>query len=216
MSNLNQRKVAFITLGKFLSQFSNAEISKKTDIPYNDLFFDALKMQITRSVEFNGWFNKENVLFSLENWAEALQEKNIEKWLKPYEIDVKNPKTIAVIMAGNIPLVGFHDFLTVLISGHKIQIKQSSNDKHLLPILAKYLAKINSYFEDKIIFSDGKLANFDAVIATGSDNSAKYFDYYFGKHPHIIRQNRNGVAVLTGNESEEELKALGEDIFRYF
>jgi hypothetical protein len=216
LANLNQRKATFSTLGKFLSQFSKQSISKKEGIPHNDLFFDALKMQINRSIEFNGWFNKENVLFALESWAEALQEANIEKWLKPYDINIQKPKTIAVIMAGNIPLVGFHDFLSVLMSGHKIMIKQSSNDKHLLPILAKYLEKINPDFKNKIIFSDGRLTDFDAVIATGSDNSAKYFDYYFGKHPHIIRQNRNGVAVLTGNESETELNALGEDIFRYF
>jgi hypothetical protein len=216
LANLNNRKATFITLGKFLSQFSKQCISKKDDIPHNDLFFDALKMQINRSIEFNGWFNKENVLFALESWTEALQEDNIEKWLKPYNINIQKPKTIAVIMAGNIPLVGFHDFLSVLISGHKIMIKQSSNDKHLLPILAKYLEKINPNFKDKIVFSDGRLTGFDAVIATGSDNSAKYFDYYFGKHPHIIRQNRNGVAVLTGKESAAELKALGEDIFRYF
>lgn len=216
LENLNQRKAAFVTLGQFLSQFSRQKISKNNQISHNDIFFDALKMQIDRSVEFNGWFNKENVLFSLESWAEALQEDTMNTWLKPYKISVTKPKTIAVIMAGNIPLVGFHDFLSVLISGHKILIKQSSNDKHLLPILAKYLEAVNPDFKGKIIFSDGKLTGFDAVIATGSNNSAKYFDYYFGKHPHIIRQNRNGVAVLTGNESEEELKALGEDIFRYF
>jgi len=216
LANLNQRKVAFITLGKFLSQFSNEGIIKKENIPHNELFFDALKMQIDRSVEFNGWFNKENVLFALESWTEALREENINQWLKPYQVNISNPKTIAVIMAGNIPLVGFHDFLSVLISGHEILVKQSSNDKHLLPILAKYLEHVNPEFKNKITFSDGRLADFDAVIATGSDNSAKYFDYYFGKHPHIIRQNRNGVAVLTGNETEEELKALGEDIFRYF
>ena len=216
LANLNQRKATFITLGHFLRQFSRAGITKNESVPHNELFFDALKMQIERAIEFNGWFNQENVLFSLESWAEALRKENIEKWLKPYQFDSVNPQKIAVIMAGNIPLVGFHDFLSVLISGHELLIKQSSNDKQLLPIIAKYITYVNPDFKTKIHFSDGRLEGFDAVIATGSNNSAKYFDYYFGKHPHIIRQNRNGVAVLTGNETADELQALGEDIFRYF
>ncbi len=216
MSNLNTRKATFVTLGKFLSQFSKDGITKDDTVPHNEPFFDAFKMQLERAVEFNGWFTKDSVLFAVNSWTEALTETNIEKWLKPYDIAVDKPKTIAVIMAGNIPLVGFHDFLSVLITGHKILIKQSSNDKHLLPILAKYIEAVNPTFKGKITFSEGKLTDFDAVIATGSNNSAKYFDYYFGKHPHIIRQNRNGVAVLTGDETQEELTALGEDVFRYF
>ena len=216
MSNLNTRKATFVTLGKFLSQFSQDGITKDDTVPHNEPFFDAFKMQLERAVEFNGWFTKDSVLFAVNSWTEALTKTNIEKWLKPYDIAVDKPKTIAVIMAGNIPLVGFHDFLSVLITGHKILIKQSSNDKHLLPILAKYIEALNPTFKGKITFSEGKLTDFDAVIATGSNNSAKYFDYYFGKYPHIIRQNRNGVAVLTGDETQEELTALGEDVFRYF
>ena len=111
-------------------------------------------------------------------------------------------------MAGNIPLVGFHDFLTVLIAGHAVLVKQSSNDKHLLPLLAKYLEHIDPYFKEKITFTEGKLTAFDAVIATGSNNTARYFEYYFKNKPNIIRKSRNSVAVLTGKESDSDLEKL--------
>jgi len=119
-------------------------------------------------------------------------------------------------MAGNIPLVGFHDFISVLISGNYLIVKQSSDDNQLLPVLAKILIKIEPSFAERIRFSNGKLENFDAIIATGSDNTARYFNFYFGKYPHIIRKNRNSAAVLTGKENQKELTLLGEDIFRYF
>jgi hypothetical protein len=127
-----------------------------------------------------------------------------------------NPKKVAIIMAGNIPLVGFHDFLSVLISGHQVIVKQSSNDKHLLPFLTKYLEHIEPEFKGNIEFTEEKLHDFDAVIATGSDNTARYFEYYFKDKPSIIRKNRNSVAVLTGSETETDLKHLSEDIFRYY
>jgi hypothetical protein len=119
-------------------------------------------------------------------------------------------------LAGNIPLVGFHDFLSVLISGNSVLIKTSSKDQFLLPFVAKYIIAIEPKFEDKITFIEGKLENFDTVIATGSNNTARYFDYYFKDKPSIIRKNRNSVAVLNGEETKEQLAALGEDIFRYF
>ena len=119
-------------------------------------------------------------------------------------------------MAGNVPLVGFHDFLSVLISGHSVLVKQSSGDKHLLPFLARYLVYVEPYFKGKIIFTEQKLENFDAVIATGSNNTARYFEFYFKNKPNIIRKSRNSVAVLTGNETEEQMQNLGDDVFKYF
>ena len=119
-------------------------------------------------------------------------------------------------MAGNIPLVGFHDFLSVLICGHSVLVKQSSNDKHLIPYLAKYLEYIEQNLKGKISFTEEKLKHFDAVIATGSTNTTRYFEYYFKNKPCIIRKNRNSVAIITGKESKEDLKNLSEDIFRYF
>ena len=119
-------------------------------------------------------------------------------------------------MAGNIPLVGFHDFLCVLATGHHVLVKQSSNDKHLLPFLAKYLEHVLPDLKGKIKFTEDKLEQFDAVIATGSNNTARYFEFYFKNKPSIIRKSRNSAAVLTGNETNEQLEALSEDIFRYY
>ena len=214
--NLEQRINAFTKLGEFLSQFSANGIQKKEQILYNDLFFDGFKHQIKVAHEHNGWFTNESIMYALESWSKSLNNNNIRLWLNHYNFNTGDSKKIAVIMAGNIPLVGFHDFLSVLISGHKVLVKQSSNDKHLLPFLAKYLEHVEPYFKGRITFTEEKLKNFDAVIATGSNNTARYFEYYFKNKPSIIRKNRNSVAILTGNESEEQLKGLSEDIFRYY
>jgi len=215
--NLNQRIEAFVKLGDFLKQFSTSNIEKTDDSEFNTLFFDVFKMQIDRSQEYNGWFNKPNVLKSFESWADALTPENLIEWTSKYTFNhSKEPKNVAIIMAGNIPLVGFHDFLSVLISGNNAVVKLSSNDKHFLPLVAKFLEYYDAYFKNKITFTTEKLTGYDAVIATGSNNTARYFEHYFGKHPNIIRKNRNSVAILTGNESKEELEGLGEDIFQYF
>ncbi len=214
--NLQQRITAFVKLGEFLSQFSKVKVEKKENINYNDLFFEGFKNQLKLAEETNGWFSKENVAFAINGWVESLTYENLNKWLSNYTFSNKQPKTVAIIMAGNIPLVGFHDFLSVLISGHNALIKQSSNDKHLLPYLAKYLEYIEPEFKGKIEFTDKKLENFDAVIATGSNNTARYFEYYFKDKPSIIRNNRNSVAILNGHETLEDMKALSEDIFRYY
>jgi len=215
--NLEQRIEAFAKLGAFFKQFNTTKSDKVEDSEFNTLFFDAFEMQIHRAHEFNGWFNKSNVLKAFESWSDALTTKNLQQWTSNYTFNKElEPKNIAVIMAGNIPLVGFHDFLSVLISGHNVLVKQSSNDLYFLPLVAKFLENYNPYFKNKITFTQGNLTNFDAVIATGSNNTARYFEYYFGKYPNIIRKNRNSVAILTGNETTQELEALGNDIFQYF
>ncbi|MFD0990894.1 acyl-CoA reductase [Mariniflexile jejuense] len=214
--HLDQRINAFVKLGDFLSQFSNEVIQKKDNIEHNELFFDGFKHQIKLAEEHNGWFTLENIKFAISGWVNALTEANLSKWLKPYNLQINQPKKVAIIMAGNIPLVGFHDFLSVLITGHKVLVKQSSNDQQLLPYLAKYLEYIEPEFKGKITFTNEKLENFDAVIATGSNNTARYFEYYFKGKPSIIRNNRNSVAVLTGTETETDFKNLSEDIFRYY
>ncbi|ALJ06675.1 acyl-CoA reductase [Pseudalgibacter alginicilyticus] len=214
--DLQQRINAFSNLGAFLEQFSNDKIEKKDQVLYNDLFFDGFIHQLKIAQEHNDWFTKENILFSLEGWHKLLTKKNIKKWLTPYNIVEKTPKKVAIIMAGNIPLVGFHDFLSVLISGHHVIVKQASKDRHLLPFLAKYLEYVEPQFKGCITFKEEKLTDFDAVIATGSNNTARYFEYYFKGKPSIIRNNRNSVAVLTGKETHDELQALSEDIFRYY
>lgn len=216
MSNKHYITEAFIQLGRFLSQFSTNGIKKEDNILHNDLFFDGFKHQIKLAKEHNGWFTQNNILFALDGWSNQLTKIKLEKWLNHYKIENKNPKTVAIIMAGNIPLVGFHDFLCVLISGHSVLVKQSSNDKHLLPFMAKYLEHVAPDLKGKITFTQDKLDSFDAVIATGSNNTARYFEYYFKGKPSIIRKNRNSVAILTGNETKEQLDSLSEDIFRYF
>ncbi len=210
------QKIAFVELGKFLSQFSSNISQRKSDVLHNDLFFDSFVDLIQLSQSHNGWYTPEQVYFAIQSWAEALTEDNLNSWLAAYDLTNVAPKTIGLILAGNIPLVGFHDFLSVLISGHLVVVKTSSNDQHLLPFLAQYLIAVAPDMKNSITFVKGKLENFDAVIATGSNNTARYFEFYFKDKPSIIRKSRNSVAVLNGHETKEQLHALGEDIFRYF
>jgi hypothetical protein len=213
---IQQRKSHFIELGRFLKQFTAGDLVNGVQTVGSKSLVEAFEEQINMAVHHNGWFNRENVLFSLDNWSRALTQENLDTWMEPYELNNAGGKTVAIIMAGNIPLVGFHDFISVLISGHKVIVKQSSNDQKLLPLISRFLISLDSEYKTKITFADGRLDHFDAVIATGSNNTARYFEYYFAKKPSIIRKNRNSVAVLTGNETREQLESLGEDIFRYF
>lgn len=227
---LQERINAFIELGKFLKQFSvipdheyitnsPSEISEKnTAVLHNDSFYDAMWVTIRKAHHQNSWFTQDNMAFAFQSWATALTKDNIEQWLKRYSIleTVKTQKTIAIVMAGNIPLVGFHDFISVLLSGHKVLAKLSSNDNILLPFLAQYLIKIIPDLKDVIAFTKDKLDGFDAVIATGSNNTSRYFEYYFGKYPNIIRKNRNSIAIITGKETPKQMEALADDVFRYF
>ena len=212
----NEIKSSFVELGNFLRQFSLAKNTKDVSVLQNDAFYDDFIALIELSQSHNGWFTPEQVYFSIQSWADALTETNLNQWLSPYDFSTTRSKKVGLILAGNIPLVGFHDFLSVLISGHAIAIKTSSNDQHLIRFLAKYLIALHPQLNEKITFVEGKLEGFDAVIATGSNNTARYFEYYFKDCPSIIRKNRNSVAVLNGKETHEELVGLGEDIFRYF
>ena len=166
---------------------------------------------------YNGWFTSEEVKKSLKAWGNLLTEKNLEKWLSKYKIDnIDSDKVIAIIMAGNIPLVGFHDFLSVYVTGMKMKIKLSSDDNKLLPQVISILSQFDPEIKNRVEFVNDKLSGFDAVIATGSNNTSRYFEQYFGKYPNIIRKNRTSVAVIQGNESEEELKNLALDVFTYY
>lgn len=214
---LVEKKCIFLQLGKFLSQFSSNDSIKKETILHNHPFYQEFINLIELSQSHNGWYTQEQVYFAIESWATTLTEKNMNIWLSNYtNLEREIPKTIGLVLAGNIPLVGFHDFLSVLISGHKVQVKTSSNDQYLLPFLAKYIITLEPRMNNFITFTKGKLTNFDAVIATGSNNTARYFEYYFKNKPAIIRKNRNSIAILNGEETKEQLTDLGEDIFRYF
>ncbi|MCK8141113.1 acyl-CoA reductase [Flavobacterium sp. I-SCBP12n] len=213
---LETKKSVFVELGKFLNQFSENQTLKNPAVLHNETFFDAFIDLIQLSQSHNGWYTPEQVYFSIQSWAEALTEENLSQWLSAYDLQKNKVKNVALILAGNIPLVGFHDFLSVLITGNNVLVKTSSNDQHLLPFLAKYIIAVEPQLANKIKFIEGKLENFDAVIATGSNNTARYFEFYFKDKPSIIRKSRNSVAILNGSETKEQLWALGEDIFRYF
>lgn len=177
--------------------------------------YASLEVLINRQMAYNGWFTKENVRQSLLALGEQLTEEKLSNWTTKYQFSNK-PKSVAVIMAGNIPLVGFHDFLCILLSGNKVVAKLSSDDKTLLPAFAEHLIAFVPELKERIQFSLGPIGDVDAVIATGSDNSLKFFEEYFGKYPHIFRRNRTSIAVLSGDESKEDIERLGADIFSYF
>ncbi len=212
--NIKERVSTFKKLGEFLNDVLNDTVQEKSLLEVSS--------QLTKLIDevhvYNGWFTKQNVTSAIRSIVQMLDENMLEEWVKKYpQLETsKSVKQVGVIMAGNIPLVGFHDFLCVLVSGNKILAKLSSDDDKLLPLIAMALIIIEPRFESQIHFADGKLEKIDAIIATGSNNSARYFEYYFSKYPHIIRKNRNGVAVITGNETEEQLKNIGKDIFQYY
>lgn len=175
----------------------------------------ALTDLVDKQVHYNGWFTAHNVRQSLLNLGLQLTKEGLTIWSANYSFS-KSPKRVAIIMAGNIPLVGFHDFLCVLMSGNTAVCKLSSDDKLLLPALGEQLKQFVPGSENRMEFTLGRIGTVDAVIATGSNNSLKYFNEYFGKYPHIFRKNRTSLAVLDGTESKEELEKLGVDIFSYF
>lgn len=180
--------------------------------------FDYLKedflVQLNSAEIQNPWFTQENLLFNLAQWGKILTKENLNNWVSRYAY-AQNPKKVGIIMAGNIPLVGFHDLISVLLSGHNAMVKSSSKDDVLMDFVIHYLKNADEDLANAVQKVE-RLQNSDAVIATGSNNTARYFEYYFKEIPHIIRKNRTSVAVLTGNESPEDLKKLSEDIFRYF
>jgi len=164
----------------------------------------------------NPWFTPEFIDLATGNIAKIfLDKQKLERWTSSYRIEEVAPKKIGIVMAGNIPLVGFHDFLSVFISGHKAIIKASSKDEVLIKHLVQKLTEWNKELNEQVVFQE-MLKACDAYIATGSNNSARYFEYYFKKYPHIIRRNRTSVAVLDGNETTAELEKLADDVHLYF
>lgn len=177
--------------------------------------YDDLKELVERVHVFNPWFTPNFVRLSFLGIASWLTTDKLSKWLDNYTYS-SHPKRVGLIMAGNIPLVGFHDFLCVLMSGHIAVCKFSSNDNKLWPELLKVLTTIDNRVSERFEVKEYKLGDIDAIIATGSDNSSRYFEYYFSKYPHIIRKNRNSIAVIDGTESLEDFEKLGDDVFTYF
>ena len=164
----------------------------------------------------NPWFTPEFIDLAAGNIAKNFLDKGkLQNWTSSYKLGSVDPKKIGIVMAGNIPLVGFHDLLSVFISGHKAIIKTSSKDEVLIKHLTQKLIEWNGELNELIVFQE-MLKGCDAYIATGSNNSARYFEYYFKKYPHIIRRNRTSVAVLNGSETTMELEKLADDVHLYF
>jgi hypothetical protein len=213
--NREELILAFSRLGKLMESLSHTDEWPGYTLGVTEEEWGTLKTVMNRQFFYNGWFTKESVAQSLAALGKQLTEAHLASWLHDYTF-VQSPKRVAIIMAGNIPLVGFHDFLCVLLSGNTAVCKLSSDDKTLLPALAVPLIAFLPELKNRIEFTVGPVKNIDAVIATGSDNSSLYFEQYFGKYPHIFRKNRTSVAVLTGEETQEELKGLGHDIFDHY
>ena len=217
--DLNKRTEAFAQLGSQFTLIAQALEQGNPEVIEMPAA-KALYQEATDSPNHNPWFTPANVQQAIASLGKMLNASRLSQWLVPYQNSLKNTtdnhKTVAVVMAGNLPLVGFHDFLCVLMSGHRILAKVSSQDPQLPVAVGRLLAAIEPGFDDAMQFTEAPIKNFDAVIATGSNNSSRYFDYYFGKYPHIIRRNRSSAAVLTGRESQQELSALGKDVFSYF
>lgn len=195
---VEERIEAFTSLGSFLSQLPDEQFQT---------IAEGARLE-------NPWFSKDNVRMAFRGIASMLRKESLTQWITAAS-SKETPKTIALVMAGNIPLVGFHDLLAVLISGHHAQIKLSSKDSFLTRLIINKLIEIEPRFKLHIHIAE-RLHDFDAVIATGSDNSSRYFEQYFGKYPHIIRKNRTSLAILNGRETEDDLQDLGIDIFSYF
>jgi hypothetical protein len=195
--NINRLTETFAALGEYL---------RKPDEKLNEIISDEL--------HYNAWFTPTNVEKAVRSIGKMLNAEDLHTWLKNYNFN-NSGKKVGLILAGNIPLVGFHDVLCVLASGNHALIKASSQDNHLIKYVLEKLVEIDKSFADTYTYVE-RLENFDAVIATGSNNTSRYFEYYFGKVPNIIRKNRNSVAALTGNETGEQLHELGHDIFDYY
>lgn len=207
--NSHQNTIAvFTALGQLFNDYSNKNNNTNE-------WVEKLDNALVNASNRNKWFTKENLDFCIKIWGNTLTESHISTWLNAYSIQ-QTSQRLGLVLAGNIPLVGLHDVLSGLACGYSIEIKSSSNDNILLPFVIGFLTERQPEWHDKISFTDGKLEKFDRVIATGSTNTARYFEYYFKDVPHIVRKTRNGVAVLDGTETPEELTALCVDIMQYF
>lgn len=205
--NIESRVLGLNKLSAYIKEFlaKNSEYYNDNDVEFQQV--------LKKSEIENPWFTADNQKYALKQWSELLTEENINEWLQHYSPS-KTSKKVGLILAGNIPLVGLHDVISVILSNHIPLIKLSSKDKTMLPFLLK---KWSEFSEETIDFEFvERLENFDAVIATGSNNTARYLEYYFKNHLSIIRKNRTSIAVLKGDETEEELKLLAHDIFQYF
>ena len=204
-----------VFLGKVFKVLSESEEWPGYSCGISEQEFKSMREAISAAQIHNPWFTRQAIEHSLNAWADTLDEDSVRSWVSGYDGPNK-PKRVAIIMAGNIPLVGLHDLLSVLISGHHAIVKTSQQDHTLIEMVLHILFRLSEEWKERIELVRGRLQGHDAVIATGSSNTGRYFEHYFGKVPNIIRKNRSSAAYLTGTESEEDLHRLGKDIFQYF
>lgn len=212
--SIQTRISAIYDLGQFFLFITENEFNKNANSAKFEYLRDEFLNKLKLAEIQNPWFTPDNLQFCLEQWGKILTPENLQNWTERYP-EINYPKNIGIIMAGNIPLVGFHDLISVLVSGHDAIVKTSSKDDVLMSFVIEFLKEADENLKNSIHKVE-KLKDHDAVIATGSNNTARYFEYYFKDLPHIIRKNRTSVAVLNGDETEEDLKNLSEDVFRYF
>lgn len=217
-STLAHRIGALVQLGSVMALIGKGHAWPGHASGLSEQEYQQLDGTVQRAHLLNGWFTEENVRHAFASWGSLLNTDALGAWLGAYpELAApREVRTVGLVLAGNIPLVGLHDVISVWLSGHKARVKCSSQDPALIPALFGVLEKFMPGVAERIVFLEGKLGAVDAVIATGSNNTARYFEHYFGHLPRIVRKSRVSVAVLDGTETPEEFAALGEDIFRYF
>lgn len=204
--SIQQRAVSLSQLGTFLRQTLRSETVESA----------MLQPVLRQAIAENPWFTNESIRQALNYWAEHLSLSHLEVWLSHYEYKAHPPKRVLLILAGNLPLVGFHDVVSTYLSGHIAVIKASQKDRVLLRFVLEQLVKVDPNAQQHIDWTEHTTTNFEAVIATGSANSGRYFDYYFKKYPHLIRRNRTSLAYLSAKTSTSDLDLLRSDIFDFF
>ena len=202
----------FIALGKYLNNLIHADEKQLNGLADD---FSKFNTAIQQAGLENKWFTRSNVLKAFEGIIALLEPQQLQNFAAQYPLPVQHPLRVGIIFAGNIPMVGFHDLMCVLLSGNKLIAKFSSDDKVLMNFIVEQLIAIEPNLSAQIIIAE-RLNDIDAIIATGSNNSSRYFEFYFGKYPHVFRKNRTAVAILDGTETTEDLNKLGADMFTYF
>ncbi len=206
---------SFSELGNILDDLTSRDLNHlNLNKKWQSRFSDIMEVITAK----NQWFTPTHVRNMIRSVANSLNRTKLEKWIGDYpDLEQTNgEKKIGVIVAGNIPLVGFHDFIAVLISNNIFFGNLSRREGGLLEFISEILINIEPEYNNQFHFLTKNLENIDALIATGSDNTARYFNYNFKGLPALIRKNRNGIAVLDGSETSIQLKELGKDIFSYF
>lgn len=212
-----EEKAALVQLGKVFNSVVNFESWPGYPCGVEKVEFENFKIKINEASIKNPWFTKDMIHRCFMNWADCLVEKELDDWLKKYDnLKYNDHKTVLIICAGNLPLVGFHDILCSFILGYKIKVKLSSNDDVLIPAIIDLLSLFFDNINERVQILEKKPKDFDCVIATGSDNTNRYFEYYFGHVPNLFRKNRTSIAVIDNSAKEEDFKKLANDVFSYF